>query len=436
MKKKLIALIFLLPCMAQAGLEVNGDLRIMDSTDTYHIGFKAGALSASQIWTAPLADGAVGEFWITNGAGVFSFGDHGDVPGLTDDDHTAYVLDAGTPTDNTLIRADGTDGRTMQTSGIVVDDSDNMSGVDLLTMDEIEILLSTNQNWKFVKGSFERLALQAQAANTASFFTIHPKTGDEGDDTGLVIFARGQPIFDGDFSQVALFFDASENKYLLSTDKGGTGVDVDLEINSGGDLELDSSNNVVIHCVDDLELEPSSNVRSTNVRDDTTGSAANMYISASSGNMQRSTSSARFKTIDSDMTAEKAECVLNLRPRKFYSLCAKAVIELKKPIGDPNQIFFRKPYKDFTSFEDMIAEYGIKTDNIESMALEGDDPTKPFYGLVAEEVAEVYPEAVAYSTNSNGVQVAESYDMNFIVAALVKHIQEQDKRIKVLENLR
>lgn len=56
--------------------------------------------------------------------------DHGaDVAGLTDDDHPAYMLDAGTPTDNTLIRADGTDGRIMQTSGVVVDDSDNVTAI-------------------------------------------------------------------------------------------------------------------------------------------------------------------------------------------------------------------------------------------------------------------------------------------------------------------
>jgi hypothetical protein len=43
------------------------------------------------------------------------------------------MLDAGTPADNTLVRFDGTDGVTTQTSGIVVDDSDNMSGIGTLT---------------------------------------------------------------------------------------------------------------------------------------------------------------------------------------------------------------------------------------------------------------------------------------------------------------
>ena len=38
-----------------------------------------------------------------------------------------YVYDAGTPADHTIPRFDGTDGRTLQTSGIVIDDSDNVT---------------------------------------------------------------------------------------------------------------------------------------------------------------------------------------------------------------------------------------------------------------------------------------------------------------------
>ncbi len=66
--------------------------------------------------------------------------DHGaDVSGLTDDDHSAYVLDAGTPADNTLIRADGTGGRIMQTSGVVIDDSDNISGLGSITGGQLDV---------------------------------------------------------------------------------------------------------------------------------------------------------------------------------------------------------------------------------------------------------------------------------------------------------
>ena len=52
--------------------------------------------------------------------------DHGGLAGLTDDDHTQYVKDAGTVTDNAIVRYDGTDGRTIQNSGVTIDDSNNL----------------------------------------------------------------------------------------------------------------------------------------------------------------------------------------------------------------------------------------------------------------------------------------------------------------------
>jgi len=52
--------------------------------------------------------------------------DHGNLTGLTDDDHTQYVKDAGTDTDNAIVRFNGTDGRTIQNSGVTIDDSNNL----------------------------------------------------------------------------------------------------------------------------------------------------------------------------------------------------------------------------------------------------------------------------------------------------------------------
>ena len=52
--------------------------------------------------------------------------DHGALSGLADDDHTQYVKDAGTVTDNAIVRFNGTDGRTIQNSGVTIDDSNNL----------------------------------------------------------------------------------------------------------------------------------------------------------------------------------------------------------------------------------------------------------------------------------------------------------------------
>ena len=59
-------------------------------------------------------------------AGGSGVTDHGALTGLEDDDHTQYVKDAGTVTDNAIVRFNGTDGRTIQNSGVTIDDSNNL----------------------------------------------------------------------------------------------------------------------------------------------------------------------------------------------------------------------------------------------------------------------------------------------------------------------
>ena len=64
--------------------------------------------------------------------------DHGGLGGLNDSgDHMWAMLGTGASTDNTLPRFDGTDGRTMQTSGVVIDDSDNVTGIVTLTATDL-----------------------------------------------------------------------------------------------------------------------------------------------------------------------------------------------------------------------------------------------------------------------------------------------------------
>lgn len=49
------------------------ELRFNDTGDSHYVGFKAPALTASQIWTLPTADGNADEIVKTDGAGVLSF---------------------------------------------------------------------------------------------------------------------------------------------------------------------------------------------------------------------------------------------------------------------------------------------------------------------------------------------------------------------------
>jgi hypothetical protein len=55
---------------------------------------------------------------------------HGNLAGLLIDNHPQYQLTASVaPVDNTIVRWDGTSGRSTQGSGIIIDDSNNMSAV-------------------------------------------------------------------------------------------------------------------------------------------------------------------------------------------------------------------------------------------------------------------------------------------------------------------
>ncbi len=56
---------------------VNGqELRLNDVGDSDHVGFKAPALTGTQIWTLPSADGDAGAVFTTDGAGVISWTDN------------------------------------------------------------------------------------------------------------------------------------------------------------------------------------------------------------------------------------------------------------------------------------------------------------------------------------------------------------------------
>ena len=60
--------------------------------------------------------------------------DHGsELTGLLDDDHTQYTKHPATSTDNAIVRWDGTGGRTIQNSGVTIDDSNNLQVPDYKT---------------------------------------------------------------------------------------------------------------------------------------------------------------------------------------------------------------------------------------------------------------------------------------------------------------
>jgi len=51
---------------------------------------------------------------------------HSSLSNLSNDDHTQYTKHPASSTDNAIVRWDGTDGRTIQNSGVTIDDSNNI----------------------------------------------------------------------------------------------------------------------------------------------------------------------------------------------------------------------------------------------------------------------------------------------------------------------
>lgn len=130
-----------------------------------------------------------------------------------------------------------------------------------------------------------------------------------------------------------------------------------------------------------LKLEAGSQVASDTIRNDVSGSAANVVIGvAAPGYLFRSTSALKYKENVKDLELNSA-LIYNLKPRSFNSLC----------------------------------KY--------------DDKKKRFIGLVADEIAQVFPEIVTYDGNE-----IESYDNQMLLAIMIKEIQNLNARIKELEN--
>jgi len=70
--------------------------------------------------------------------------DHGALSGLTDDDHTQYTKHPASSTDNAIARWDGTGGRTLQGSSVIVDDNGKLSG------DGLDGWIYDTDTWSYV----------------------------------------------------------------------------------------------------------------------------------------------------------------------------------------------------------------------------------------------------------------------------------------------
>ena len=125
---------------------------------------------------------------------------------------------------------------------------------------------------------------------------------------------------------------------------------------------------------------------STSIAGSTTGSGANMYIDAAGGFIQRSTSSIKYKTDIENLEPTRSSSIYEMRPVWYRSLC-----EMDR--------------KDWS-----------------------------YYGLIAEEVAEIEPRLVFWGEkNEDGTQQAEGVMYDRLTVFLLAELQKQQKIIEQLK---
>ena len=130
------------------------ELRFYDTGNSNYVGFEAPALTADKIWVLPTADGNANEALGTDGSGnliwrthdeLANFAsnehfteasiDHGSIAGLTDNDHTQYILHSLADAANDFLVASGDNAfarQTLAATGAILEGDiqhDNLQGV-------------------------------------------------------------------------------------------------------------------------------------------------------------------------------------------------------------------------------------------------------------------------------------------------------------------
>lgn len=347
------------------------------------------------------------------------------------------VSGPGSSTDNAIARFNGTDGKTIRNSAVLIDDSANITGAT-----SISLLAGTNRYYlsgRTVVG-FPVPYFTPQDNNSNIAFDIFPKgtPGDFTANTGVAWFDLCSTDIEADGTNYECLRHGifSGGDAHLSHASGGTGAvrNLRLQINGGNVgiganvtppylLTIDGSTLPCLavrdsgtdrfffaqatasgnwftnasdgdHCIRGMggALLMGTNAATPgytfgmtsagaiyNPTHGTTASAANMFINSTSGLISRSTSARRFKTDIAPLLG--SSIVYGLEPVTYRSLC------------------------------------------------ENDDPDAVHLGLIAENVAEVVPALASYGEagEPNGVQYER---LSVLLLAEMKHLNERIKKLE------
>ena len=220
----------------------------------------------------------------------------------------------GSSTDNALVRFDGTGGKTGQNSGLIVDDSNNVSGANSITMaDGKEIIFGSNDDIKIEsdEAGADALLIQASVDDAPVAIVLSADaSADAGDDWKINAANGGVLTFGNDIASAGTFItglsltpNSTTASWLLDFE-GDVDIGGDtLSFNGAATVDTSGNNNLTLSAgtatlgvtAGDVTIYDDNNNADTSLSIGTSATEA-LFIQALNGGSNKTLEELRFTT--------------------------------------------------------------------------------------------------------------------------------------------
>ena len=220
----------------------------------------------------------------------------------------------GSSTDNALVRFDGTGGKTGQNSGLIVDDSINVSGANSITMaDSKEIIFGSNNDIKieYDEAGADALLIQASVDDAPVAIVLSADaSADAGDDWKINAANGGALTFGNDIASAGTFVTGLTLTPHATTASWSLDFEGDVDIggdtlsfNSAATVDTSGNNNLTLSAgtatlgvtAGDVTIYDDNNNADTSLSIGTSATEA-LFIQALNGGSNKTLEELRFTT--------------------------------------------------------------------------------------------------------------------------------------------
>jgi len=220
----------------------------------------------------------------------------------------------GSSTDNALVRFDGTGGKTGQNSGLIVDDSINVSGANSITMaDSKEIIFGSNDDIKieYDEAGADALLIQASVDDAPVAIVLSADaSADAGDDWKINAANGGILTFGNDIASAGTFVTGLTITPHATTASWSLDFEGDVDIggdtlsfNSAATVDTSGNNNLTLSAgtatlgvtAGDVTIYDDNNNADTSLSIGTSATEA-LFIEALNGGSNKTLEELRFTT--------------------------------------------------------------------------------------------------------------------------------------------